>query len=135
MALQPGGGSKQKAPIHRILVLDDNPDAADMLAVLLSLAGYEVCTAYTGPEAIRTAEHFRPDVAFLDIGLPGMDGHEVARRLRALPGLGDILLVAVTGYGQEHYRKRSQEAGCDYHFVKPVDPDVLESVMRSRAES
>jgi signal transduction histidine kinase/DNA-binding response OmpR family regulator len=105
----------------RILLVDDNTDGAESLATLLRLAGHETRVAHDGPEALGTAADFRPQVVVLDIGLPGMDGYEVARRLRADPKLGMVVLVAVTGYGRDRDRQRSREAGFDHHLVKPVE--------------
>ena len=112
---------------RKVLVVDDNADAAESLAMILSLRGHEARTALDGPEALAVAREFRPEVVMLDIGLPGMDGYEVARRLRA--DHGGILLVALTGYGQDEDRRRSKEAGFDHHLVKPVDFAVLQEVM------
>jgi len=109
---------------RRVLVVDDNRDAADTLAHLFGAAGYEVRTAYDGPEALTVADDFRPEAAVLDIGLPQMDGYEVARRLRGRFGAG-LLLVAVTGYGTEEDRRRAVDAGFDAHFAKPADPIAL----------
>jgi CheY-like chemotaxis protein len=120
-----GGHAPAKGPGSRILVVDDNVDATDSLALLLGVSGHEVRTAYDGPAALEAAEAFDPAIVLLDIGLPGMDGYEVARRLRQLPGRDKVLLVALTGYGQEEDRRRSREAGFDHHLVKPVDPEVL----------
>jgi signal transduction histidine kinase/DNA-binding response OmpR family regulator len=114
--------------VHRILVVDDNQDAADSLAMLLRLAGQEIRLAHDGPTALSVAESFHPEVVMLDIGLPGLDGYEVARRLRQRPGGGALLLIALTGYGQEDDQRRSREAGFDHHLVKPVDPHVLAQV-------
>jgi PAS domain S-box-containing protein len=113
------------SPGRRILIVDDNADAAETLALLLRLNGHDVQTALDGPAAVEAARAFQPDVALLDIGLPGMDGYEVARRLRREPGLKDVRLVAVTGYGREEDRLRSREAGFDHHLTKPVEPCVL----------
>jgi PAS domain S-box-containing protein len=110
---------------RRILVVDDNVDAADSLAVLLRLEGHEVRVAHDGPAALAAAQAEPPDVVILDLGMPGMDGFEVARRLRALPGLRDVLLVAVTGWAQEEDRRRCFEAGFDGHMPKPVEPVAL----------
>ncbi len=115
----------QPAARRRALVVDDNADAAESLAVLLRSAGHEVRTAYDGPSALAAARDLRPEVVLLDLGLPGMDGCEVARRLRQLEGLQGALLVALTGYGSEEDRRRSKEAGFDRHLVKPVDPAEL----------
>jgi PAS domain S-box-containing protein len=108
----------------RLLVVDDNVDAAETIARLLRLAGYEAECVYDGPSALEAVERNRPDIVVLDIGLPGMDGYEVARRLRAR--FRRLPLIAVTGYGQDSDRKRSAQAGFDHHFTKPVDPLELE---------
>jgi signal transduction histidine kinase/DNA-binding response OmpR family regulator len=113
----------------RVLVVDDNEDGADSLARLLRLDGHAVQLSHTGPAALALANDFRPDAVVLDIGLPGMDGYEVARRLRDRPESRDALLVAVTGYGREEDRVLSREAGFDYHFVKPTDLDGLRRVL------
>ncbi|HWB14298.1 MAG TPA: PAS domain S-box protein [Pirellulales bacterium] len=133
---EPEGGAPSqdqtpRLPSRRVLVVDDNQDAADGLAIVLGLAGQDVRTAYDGPSALAEANHFRPDVIFLDIGMPGMDGYEVARRLRADPELKGALLVALTGWGQEADRRRSFDAGFDHHLVKPVDTDVLNDLLAS----
>jgi PAS domain S-box-containing protein len=108
----------------RVLVVDDQPDAARSLARLLRFWGHETRTAHDGPSALAEADAHRPEVVLLDVGLPGMDGHEVARRLRALGGEG-LRIVALTGFGQEEDRHRAQESGFDLYLVKPVDPDDL----------
>jgi signal transduction histidine kinase/ActR/RegA family two-component response regulator len=113
----------------RILVVDDNVDGAASLAMLLRLWGHDVAVAHDGPAALRAADAQRPQVALLDIGLPGMDGYELARRLRARPGLDRTALVALTGWGQEEDRRRSQEAGFDHHLVKPVDLSALQELL------
>jgi CheY-like chemotaxis protein len=105
----------------RVLVVDDNEDAVFMLAEALTQAGHQTAVAHDGPEALQVAQRFRPDVALLDIGLPVMDGFELARQIRANRDLASVRLVAVTGYGQEHDRRRTQAAGFDAHLVKPVD--------------
>ena len=119
------------APVtpRRILVVDDNLDSAETLAQLLQLSGHQARTAHNGPGALAAAGAFRPEVVLLDIGLPGMDGYEVARRLRAGPGGEKMLLVAQTGYGQEEDRCRSRQAGFDAHLVKPVDPGALQALL------
>jgi PAS domain S-box-containing protein len=114
---------------RRVLVVDDNADAAESLAVLLRLDGHEVCTAHDGAAALETARGFRPEVVVLDIGLPRMDGYQVARRLRAEVGLTEALVVALTGYGQEEDRRRAEQAGFDAHLVKPADPEVLQRLL------
>jgi CheY-like chemotaxis protein/anti-sigma regulatory factor (Ser/Thr protein kinase) len=120
------------APRRRhILVVDDNRDAAESLALLLRLFGNEVRTAYDGRIALDAAQAHRPDVVLLDIGLPGLDGLEVCRRLRAQPDGGQMLIVAMTGYGQEEDKRRSREAGFNDHLVKPVDFDALKGLLSS----
>lgn len=108
----------------RVLVVDDNEDAADSLATLLGVMGYDVRTAYDGPEAISAADEFRPEVALLDIGLPRLSGYDIARHVRASRG-EQVLLVAITGWGQEEDRRKAREAGFDHHFTKPADFDLL----------
>jgi signal transduction histidine kinase len=110
---------------RRILVVDDNVDAAESLADLLQAGGHEVRTAYNGPSCLELAVNYQPEVVLLDIGLPGMDGYEVARRLRQIPPLADVTLVALTGYGQKEDVARAKAAGFDSHMVKPVDADPL----------
>jgi PAS domain S-box-containing protein len=110
---------------RRVLVVDDNRDAAETLGVLLRTWDLDVRLAYDGPSALKSADSFQPEVILLDIGLPGMDGYEVARQVRRRPGLERPLLIALTGYGQESDRRRSHEAGFDRHIVKPVDPEQL----------
>jgi len=118
-------------PAHslRVLVVDDNVDQAESAALLLRVAGHEVWVANSGPAALDAAIQYRPDLVLMDIGLPGMDGYEIARRLRQQPGLQDTMLVAVTGYGQESDRQRSHEAGFDHHLVKPVTKQVLQAIL------
>jgi signal transduction histidine kinase len=108
-----------------VLVVDDNPDAAGMLASFVRMLGYRVESALDGPTALRVADRVSPSIALLDLGLPVMDGFEVARRLRGSPGHRGIRLIAITGYGQEADRERSRDAGFDAHLVKPVDLDQL----------
>ena len=105
----------------RILIVDDNQDAARSLAAMLTHHGHATCVALDGPSALRVAQDFGPEIALLDIGLPGMDGYELAGRLRQTPGLRDVRLIALTGYGQESDRQRSAAAGFDMHLVKPID--------------
>jgi CheY-like chemotaxis protein len=124
-AARPAGGGHR-----RILVVDDNADSADTLAMLARLDGHEVWTAHTGAAALEAARAVRPEVVLLDIGLPGMDGYEVARRLRDGAAGGPLLLAAVTGYGQEADRNRSRQAGFDMHLVKPVEPEVLRRLLQ-----
>ena len=113
----------------RILVVDDSKDAADSLAQLLSLLGHEVRVAYDGPTALQAAESFLPEVVLLDIGLPGMDGYEVARTLRDQVGLRDARLIAATGLSCEDDRDRFREAGFAHFLVKPFELSELQEVL------
>jgi PAS domain S-box-containing protein len=119
--------SSAGSPPHsiRCLVVEDNVDAAQMLECALETEGHEVRLAFDGPDAIAAAATFHPDAIVLDIGLPRMNGFDVARAVRQLPGLADVLIIALTGYGQDADRYKSREAGCDYHLVKPVDLEPL----------
>jgi PAS domain S-box-containing protein len=126
LAAEPGEG-------RRVLVVDDNADAREALRFLLEDEGHRVRTAGDGPDALREAEDFRPEVVLLDIGLPGMDGYEVARRLRTLPGTREALIVAVSGYGQPEDRERSRAAGFDDHLLKPVPAKRLLDLVRESA--
>lgn len=132
-AAQPPGSKAQEAPrdntagmaASRILVVDDNRDAADSLADLLRIWGNDVEVCYDGLAAIDCAESFRPHIAVLDIGLPRLDGYELARRFAANPGLRDTVLIAITGYAQEEDLRRVRDAGFHHHLIKPVDVDTL----------
>jgi CheY-like chemotaxis protein len=115
--------SREVADRNRILVVDDNVDVAETTAELLSAMGYQVSVAHEGVEALALAARFRPQVCLLDIGLPVMDGYELARRLRELPELRPLRLVALTGYGDSGERALAQTF--DAHLVKPVDLDAL----------
>jgi CheY-like chemotaxis protein len=117
---------------RRILLVDDNADAAELLTELLRGVGHEVSVAHDGPQALIESAGFNPDVAVLDIGLPVMDGYELARRLVATLGRRPFM-IALTGYGQENDRVRAREAGFDEHIVKPVDPERLIEVIESAA--
>lgn len=114
---------------HRILVVDDNADAAEALGRLLRRVGCRVKIALDGPSAIDRASELRPTAVLLDIGLPGMDGYEVARRLRTAEYGKHMLLIAITGYGQEEDMRRSREAGFDRHLIKPVDIDEIKQLL------
>jgi CheY-like chemotaxis protein len=116
-------------PQRRILVVDDNVDSAESLAMVLRVTGHQVRTAHDGAEALEVAAQFAPEIVLLDIGLPKMSGYEVARVLRSRYPDRDILIVALTGYGQEEDRRRSREAGFDHHLVKPVQPAVLKPLL------
>jgi CheY-like chemotaxis protein len=109
----------------RILVVDDNVDAASSLAILLKIMGNTLHMAHDGEEAVATAEKYRPDVVLLDIGLPKLNGYEAARAIRQEPWGKKMVLIAVTGWGQEEHKRQSEEAGFDRHLVKPVDPQVM----------
>jgi PAS domain S-box-containing protein len=118
----------------RVLVVDDNVDAATALELLLQQSGHLVRMAHTGPTGLAAALDFRPDVMLLDIGLPELDGFEIAKRIRQQPALNDIVLIAMTGYGREKERQRSQEAGFDHHLVKPADFATLEQILATLSE-
>jgi PAS domain S-box-containing protein len=120
-----GEAAAQKKSSLRILIVDDNRDSADSLVMLLRLMGNDTRTAYDGQQGVDVAGEFRPDVMLLDIGLPKLDGYEACRRIRGEPWGKNVVLVAVTGWGQEEDRRRSHEAGFNYHMVKPVDPEAL----------
>jgi signal transduction histidine kinase/CheY-like chemotaxis protein len=116
-------------PSLRVLVADDNVDAADTLADLLGAKGCEVRVAYDGEQAVRLGAAFQPELVFLDIGMPHMDGYQAARALRALPGLQAVRLVALTGWGAEQDRARTEAAGFDHHLLKPASPDQVDAVL------
>ena len=126
-------GIQSNTPSRRVLVVDDNVTSAQSLAMVLKLEGHDVQVAHDGGRALEAVASFRPAVVLMDIGLPGLDGYEVARRLRGDPNLGAgiALLVAVTGYAEDEARRRSREAGFDHHLVKPVDPDSLLALVSS----
>lgn len=130
MALAPQGTGGPK-PKRRLLVVDDNRDAAESMSMLLEMWGHEVAFVFDGPSALEAAQQWQPEAVFLDIGLPGMDGYEVAERLRELPQARGAVLIAITGYGQEEDRLRSRRAGIDHHLIKPVAPDALRSLVDS----
>jgi CheY-like chemotaxis protein len=123
------------APLTKqcILIVDDNRDSADSSAMLLKILGHEIHTAYDGEEAIAAAAKLKPDVILLDIGMPKLNGYDVCRHIRAQPWGGEIVLIALTGWGQEDDRRRTGEAGFDHHMVKPVDPGALIKLLASLA--
>lgn len=125
----PVASVKQGRAGCRVLVVDDNVDSAETLAMLLRVKGHEVRTANDGPTALEKARAYQPDVVFLDIGLPGMDGYEVARRLREQAGRKPVFLAALTGYGRDEDRRLGEEAGFDHYLVKPVEAEDLESLL------
>jgi CheY-like chemotaxis protein len=127
------GETATMSKTRRVLLIDDNVDAAESLAQLLALSGHDARTAEDGAGGIRVARDFQPEIVFCDLGLPGMSGYEVARRLRALPFGREMVLAALTGYGQPADREKTAEAGFDAHLVKPVDPAVIESFLDDQA--
>jgi CheY-like chemotaxis protein/two-component sensor histidine kinase len=131
MQSQAEGPARMRPPSLRILIVDDNGDAADSLALLLGTTGNEVRTAYDGLEAVQVASEFRPEVVLLDIGLPKIDGHEVAQRLRREPWGKNTCLIAVTGWSDEADRARTRAAGFDHHLVKPLDTEHLAQLLDS----
>jgi CheY-like chemotaxis protein len=121
----------EAAVSKRVLIADDNLDAAESLQLWLQLSGHDVQIAKNGPEALNIAAEFRPEVALLDLGMPGLSGFEVARRIREAPWGGGIVLVALTGWGQDEDRRKSADAGFDHHVTKPIAPDAIESLIAS----
>jgi CheY-like chemotaxis protein len=116
---------------RRVLVVDDNRDAADSLAILLRFSGVEAHVAHDGSAALEAMRVFNPEIVLLDLGMPGMDGYDVARRIRQHRKYKDVVLIALTGWGQPEDRKRSNEAGFDHHLVKPVEVDALQALLAS----
>jgi CheY-like chemotaxis protein/anti-sigma regulatory factor (Ser/Thr protein kinase) len=121
--------SAEAAVSKRVLIADDNLDAAESLQLWLQLAGHDVQIAGNGMEALRVAADFKPDVALLDLGMPGLSGFDVARRIRDSAWGSDMVLVALTGWGQDEDRKQSAEAGFDHHLTKPIAPEAIESLI------
>jgi CheY-like chemotaxis protein len=139
LPLAAGGPSNEETsdafprlPPRRVLIVDDNRDAAETLGALLTEMGATVSIADCGPAALESLAPFLPDAVILDIGMPGMDGYEVARRIRSHPQCGAVLLIALTGWGQEHDVRRSDEAGFDHHIVKPADMGKLRALLMPR---
>ena len=129
---RPSGAVERSRPVPlalRILVVDDNEDGADSLAKMLELSGHIVSVAGDGPAALSKAREFHPEVVFLDIGLPGMSGYEVAEQLRSDTRLSSTVLVALTGWGSADDKRRAKEAGFDHHMTKPVDPEALDELL------
>ena len=131
VATQPGPDAAPESRERRVLIVDDNIDSADSLAMLLEITGNKTYMAHDGVEAVEAIEKYRPEVVLLDIGLPKLDGHEVCRRVREQPWGKDIVMIALTGWGQEDDRRRSEEAGFNGHLVKPVDYDKLLELLSS----
>lgn len=115
----------------RVLVVEDNDDVARSLAMLLELWGHDAEIVDRAEAALKAVQTHRPAVVLMDIGLPGMDGYEVAKMLRRQEGCDKLMLVAMTGYGEDEDRRRAREAGFDHHLVKPLDPDVLQELLAS----
>ncbi|WP_435019158.1 response regulator [Tundrisphaera sp. TA3] len=130
--ISPPPSSQAPRPGSSVLVVDDNMDTANALSELLQISGYEVHSVHNGLEALTAARDYRPEVVLLDIGLPGMDGYQVAEQLRRDERLKAAFIVAITGYGEEQAIRRSREAGFDHHLVKPVDYDTLLSILARR---
>jgi PAS domain S-box-containing protein len=131
----PGPEGLKTVPVsgatRRVLVIDDAVDAAESIAALLRLWGHQVRVLHSGAEVVREVESFHPHVVLLDIGLPGKDGYDVARELRGMKGQSSVVIAAVTGYGMQEDKQRSVEAGFDYHFVKPIDLELLKTILSS----
>jgi len=115
--------------LRRVLVADDNQDAGETLALLLRFDGHEVHVAHDGLMALELFDRLQPEVAILDIGMPGLSGHEVARRIRAKGNGRDVTLIALTGWGQKADKDRAAESGFDFHFTKPVEPNRLSELI------
>jgi CheY-like chemotaxis protein len=123
----------QRLPVCRILIVDDNREAAESLGVLLEELGATISLAFGGQEALQVIDAFEPEVVMLDLGMPGIDGYEVCRRIRAVPAYHHMLLVALTGWGQDEDRERSRSAGFHHHLVKPLNVQKLRWVLEHRA--
>lgn len=116
---------------RKVLIVDDNHDNADLCAIILRKAGHEVRTAYSGDEALSIAPEFKPDFALLDIGMPGMDGYELAQHMRTNGWSKNMTLIAITGWGHEEDKLRALSAGFDHHLTKPFDVEMLEKMITS----
>ena len=119
----------------RVLIVDDSEVQAKSLGMLLELMGHKVCVAFNGPSALRALADFHPDVALVDVGLPGMSGYEVARGIREQPQFRSIVLIAQTGWDREEDRERSREAGFDHHLSKPIDHQRLQEILATQSEN
>lgn len=113
----------------RVLIVDDNTDASDLLGTLVELAGHHATSASSGAEGLARAQESPPDLAFVDIGMPGMSGYELAASFRATPALAGVILVALTGWGGDEARARAKAAGFDHHLVKPANPDDIDRIL------
>jgi len=131
--IRPAAGDEQAqtGSVRRILCVDDNRDSADSLGMMLRYLGADVQIAYDGASALESIKICRPSIILMDLGMPELDGCEVARRIRQDPQHKDVLLIAMTGWGQEEDRRRSREAGFDHHLVKPVDLGALQALLAS----
>jgi CheY-like chemotaxis protein len=127
--------SRAPSQCVRILVVDDDRDTAAMMSTLLRMAGHEVEAAHDGVGALQSAMRFQPDVVLLDLGLPGVDGFEIARRLRSMPGGEKLLLIALTGYSNAEHVAAARAAGFDHHLSKPVDLKVVRRLVIETADS
>ena len=123
--------SKTVKLVRRVMVVDDNTDAAETLVELLNVHGYEAKALHDGPSTLDEARRFRPDALLIDIGLPAMDGYEVAQKLRQIPEASSAHLIAVTGYGQDSHRQRAEDAGFDAYLVKPIDLNKLFTLLEA----
>lgn len=141
-AVQGDSTSRQKAAVHsqpaaqaatgrRVLIVDDNIDAAETLAMMLDILGQETRQAHDGQAAVHAAAEYQPDIIFMDIGLPVISGHEAAQKIRKELGMGGVYMIALSGYGTEDDRKRSLAAGFNTHMVKPLDPSMLPGLLAS----
>ncbi len=113
--------------------MDDDRDSAESMAIILEMSGHDVRKAHNGPDALRAASDYRPDVVLMDIGMPGMSGHEVAQKMRETSATRDVVLIAMTGYGRQVDREQSRAAGFDHHLVKPLDFEKLNEVLTASA--
>lgn len=123
------GAAGESGQARRVLLVDDSVDAAEAMSMLLETLGHEVRTLHDGPSALAAVDEFAPEVVILDIGLPGMDGFQIAREMRTRPSTKTALMIALTGYGGESDRQRSRDAGFDFHLVKPVSFTAIEDVI------
>ncbi len=119
----------ERSAAFRVLIVDDNRDAADSMALLLNRLGNQVCVAYGGAEALQAFPAFRPDVVLLDIGMPGINGHDLARQIRAMRHGDSVLMIALTGFSSRQDKRLSHDAGIDHHSVKPVDAIILQRLI------
>jgi signal transduction histidine kinase/CheY-like chemotaxis protein len=131
----PAEAQKREARQLRVLVVDDSVDSAESMAIILEMSGHDVRKAHNGPDALSAASEYRPDIVLMDIGMPGMRGHEVAQKMRETAATRDVVLIAMTGYGRQVDREQSRAAGFDHHLVKPLDFDKLNEVLTASTAS